>query len=822
MPQARDEAGNIWETDAQGNPVRLIQAAPQQGQVFADPVAPFEVPKAQADIANVQTNIADTRADNAREDTKLRAELLKQGLRIGANGQPERIPGFKPVVDPPDPLKLSQFRALEQQIARVEELFRAGPGSTTGVRGLKDFVPDALSDANAAFNSAAAGLGEVGLAAFRVPGVGSQSDAELRQFVAANTPRAGDRDAAILEKLGNLKRRLAATKQELGIAVEAMPEAIPEPLAAAGQGAAEAAIPIPPEMQQEHAAWIAQNAGQITPDSYTAFRTALDRKFGFEPNTAAYRQAAPAINEGSLQGQIDAAIPPVNRELSAAEQFRNNLVSNPAGATAVNFLDTAGFGGVSALAGDQVGALNEANPTSALLGQLGGAITGTAALGRLGRETVGRALPGLLGGGKKAQFARNIATDSVFSGVLGANQGQDALDSAVFGGLGSAAGGLAGKAIGKTIGGADLSEAVQALRARGIPLTTGQTLGGIPKAFEDRLTSAPFIGDIAQARRGEGLEAFNRAAFQDAGAPIGFSPTGIGQAGVQDLRQATGQAFDTATAGVSVPLDPQFNLDMADVAALRNTLPDDFAARFDKIGQNRIGPIVDRGELTGETFQQAVRGLRGARSQARAAAPGFEQEFKDALTSAQDVLTAQMQRGGGQQVVEGLGRANQAFRLGKIVEDATQRADGTNFTFTPSQLQDAIKLSNKKFPGDNPLAALANAGQQVLPSRIPDSGTGGRLAQLALPGAIVGGGSIGALGGAGGGLEGAQSGAQTGALSTASLIAALAFLGTKGGQKALNNIIATRPDSARQIGRTIGRNAGIFGSATIPLTVGNQ
>src|SRR5690606_25547211 len=104
------------------------------------------------------------------------------------------IPGYTAKDDAVDPMKLAQFRALEEQIARVEELYRSGPGSTKGIRGLSDYLP---TDANAAFDSASAGLGEVGLAAFRVPGVGSQSDTELRQFVAANTPRASDRDAAI-------------------------------------------------------------------------------------------------------------------------------------------------------------------------------------------------------------------------------------------------------------------------------------------------------------------------------------------------------------------------------------------------------------------------------------------------------------------------------------------------------------------------------------------------------------------------------------------------------------------------------------------------
>lgn len=45
MPQARDEAGNIWEVDAQGNPVRLLQAGqsqPQQPTVTPIPESPSQ------------------------------------------------------------------------------------------------------------------------------------------------------------------------------------------------------------------------------------------------------------------------------------------------------------------------------------------------------------------------------------------------------------------------------------------------------------------------------------------------------------------------------------------------------------------------------------------------------------------------------------------------------------------------------------------------------------------------------------------------------------------------------------------------------------
>lgn len=46
MAQARDEAGNIWEVDAQGNPVRLIQAAGQQSPQPSRPtVTPLDLPR---------------------------------------------------------------------------------------------------------------------------------------------------------------------------------------------------------------------------------------------------------------------------------------------------------------------------------------------------------------------------------------------------------------------------------------------------------------------------------------------------------------------------------------------------------------------------------------------------------------------------------------------------------------------------------------------------------------------------------------------------------------------------------------------------------
>ena len=82
-----------------------------------------------------------------------------------------------------------------------KDLKGVGPGS------LLEYLP---LPKNKAFDSSAAGLSDLALAAFRVPGVGAQSDTELRSFVKANEPHASDPDEQIEAKLANIHNRIKA------------------------------------------------------------------------------------------------------------------------------------------------------------------------------------------------------------------------------------------------------------------------------------------------------------------------------------------------------------------------------------------------------------------------------------------------------------------------------------------------------------------------------------------------------------------------------------------------------------------------------------
>lgn len=862
MPYRQDlETGEWIEVDVQGNPV-------SRGQVLQNPTAPYEGPRAAADtrraeaearvasettdaeIRLAQARAAEAQANAARATAELTAGSSSPGRKAadeafakdyvawttgggmaGLESKLSMLSEAQDVLEGSDTITGPVFGRLPKFIQQM-----VNPASQDVRADVEKAIQESLRQVLGAQFTQKEGEGILARTFDPTQNEGSNARRTRNLINELRTKGAAIDDAArYFEDRGTITGWTAPRGNALTTS---------RIVGGPGPGAAEFMAttkgePVNPEYQSEYTAWVRQNAGKFTPEQYAAFRTGLDQKYGYGA-TADYIAEGQRIADRITQGgSLNLDIPPNEQPMSGFEQFRNSAVSNPVGAGAAGFLDMGGFGGVSALAPEQMAALGNAQPVGMALGQIGGAITGTSALGALGRNTIGRAAPGLLGNGATAargyqasragqmQFGRNIATDAAYSGLYGGVTGQDPLASAALGALGSVGGQGVGKLAGRAIGGLDVSPAVQRLRDAGVRLTTGQTLGGIPRRLEDAFTSMPGVGDIAGARRLEGLQDFNRAAFGEAGTPIGATTQNIGEEGVQELigqyadpldSGLVGAAYDRATAGVRVPLDPQFNADMRGVAQARNMLPDDYGARFDVVGQNRVAPIVNAGEMTGDAYQQAFRGLKASRSSAAGAAPGFEQEYRDALTKAMDAMTAQMERGGGDQVVTGLRNADQAYRGAKTLERAVRAArNGTGSgeiqTFTPAQLNTASTQAANKYGGGRQMAELIDAGQSTLPSTVPDSGTGRRLATLALPTAL--GGTAAGIGGVAGGGEGAQ----TGALSGVGLAALLALGGTRGGQAALNSVLTGRGPRAQILGRAMRKKSGLFGSASLPFLV---
>lgn len=868
MAETREYGGYTYERAADGTWKRVGQAqAVQQGQVITLPSDPAEMARLSLAQQQAAQQQRDRESDNVRADKSetrqtaaTNAQLYTQGLVIGPDGvTPVPIPNWKPPAGAAPALTAKEradaiqafkdAEALDRLALGMHGKFGASIGQTSGLAGLQDYLPTAENQALDQQAQRARGYVKRSLG---FTGGESNTVAESSATYDPYLPSSWDKDQNAANKIAALEQLARDARARsvaiLGGAPDANGRITPIPegqdpsvwtanrlvgpasASAAGVGAQTAAgEAIPPAMQAEHDAWLKQNLGQFDPAAYAEFRTGLDQKYGYPADYQRHLDWGTSTAEKLRAGgaTVGSQIPAPDRQLSGTERFRNDMAANPVGTGAINFADAGSMGMVSLLAGDKVQAGNEMNPNAALGGQILGSIGGATMLGKGAELALKSAIPQvgqrLAGGGAGGAFARSMATDGAYSGLYGGNTGQDPLTSAVSGMVGSTIGQGLGKVAGATIGGVRSAApaAVSFLREKGVPLTVGQSLGGMAKKAEDAMTSLPFVGDMVAARRLEGFQGFNQAAFNEAGAPINATVQNIGEQGVYDLigdpsnpfdGGAAGKAYDAATAGVSVPLDGQFMVDMQQVAGRSRMLPPDLQTNFTAAMDNRVGPIATTGQMTGEQYQQAMRGLKGYR--AEMTRPGFESDYRDSLSGAMDALTGTMTRNGGDSVVSGLAKADTAYRGTKTLQSAIKAAkNGTGSgeiqVFTPAQLNTASTQAAAKYGGRRQFGELIDAGQQVLPSSIPDSGTGRRLIQAGVGTSI--------LGGAGGyDYTNGDVSATSKALALTGLLAAG---GTRTGQRALTALLMERPDLAQKIGSAVSKNKGLFGRAMLPSAI---
>lgn len=827
--------------------------------VAPPPPSPAEQYEPQQAAANVERTQAQTQGDAISNQvaagtapTTIQTNQAPAGYIWIDPNDPEKgvrpIPGYESQqAEQIDPQKLGNMRSLQQLLTRLQGLYALGPGSTEGVAGVADYLP---TENNRRFNTVAAGLGDVGFAAFRVPGSGVQTDADQKRFIEANTPSTWDTDVQIQEKLANVQTRLNETAAAFGLDPEELTSPLPSAFdvirtdGGAGQerkpaeaGSTTESLAAPPQMVQEHDEMVAllasQNGGRIDPDQYAAERARLDAKYNRQGNVEDYKGWATSVNDYLDAGgrTIPTGIQDETRVMSMTDTLRNNLVSNPVGAAATGYFNAGGMGALNALAPDQAAALADAYPLSSLGGEIGGAITGTALLGGLARNTVGRAAPRLLGNGPAptlagryvpqytgGQTARNIGTDAAYAAAYSANSGDDIATGTALGVGGSAFGQALGKLTGAAVGGLTTRPSAQRMIDAGVPLTVPQRIGGWAKAAEEKATSVPLLGDVINARHMDGRRAFNRGAFNIGAETIPGDVTETGFDAVRQLNDFKGTAYSNA-------LDP-VTLNVTDSDTMRQGLMNAQlgASTIPRVGDDaseaigyRFSAVDDAGNMTGRDFQEAYRGLgRDGRS---AANGDYAFEYGQSMREAQDVLA----RGLEEQhpgAFRDFTNANEANRRLNVLADAVHSAKNQeDQLFTPKQLAQADATSASRLTGritsssgNRPFARYAADGVDAIANSTPDSGTAGRVAQMAAGGTILGGGSgLGYL--AGGDLDSAQQGAGY----SAALAVLLASLGTRKGQQLMQQVAFERPSTAQRVGRAISSRRGLFGSAMLPV-----
>lgn len=946
-----DEAGNVWEVDEGGNPVRMIApaAAPAQGRVFSLAPSPKEQrQEARADEDQQLQREANARAaDNAARDAQ-NDSVANQLKAIEVELKRRELSGESPKDAKEGRARAGTLRALVNQINRTQTLFNSGPGATSGLGGALDYLP---TNSNRQFDTAGASLSQQGLAAFRVPGTGTVSDRDAIMFDRANLPSASNLDAATQEQLRGLRARVEEEYRTLGLGTPAW-EGLPGEEAQQKAdnelpGVVNGADTKPPSPGEVKAVTDGKKTtfdpevsalldSMINAGAGAATINAALAKRGFQPVRDDELKAAQAWMKGNPGKKYYGGNAERTENLSFGQQILNNEYVAPFATGLANYFDAATAGTASALAGEEgqgnLKAASALNPGWAAGGNLLGAVTGA-----MGAEAA-------IGGRLAAAGVQNAAKwaprlgDTLFGAATGFNSAQDgeglqgALTGAGVGLLGGAVGRAAIRGVGGAARGVQNANAGY-LQKQGVPLTVGSVVGGGIKKIEDALTGTPFVGSVVENRQREGIEAVANRMAEDAVKPIGGTVAAVeyGEPLVEDLLRQGSDAYTAATAGARVPQDAQYLSDIAAIRSKADLLPPDLGDRLRRAIENRVDPAFEQGpnpirrlgddgfgtqqmeyaspagpipfevmpnrsgrgleigideanlsganrlgvggvreaaghirrefpnaeelfgkrisganpgreqsvnissipatplpaELTGENFQQAVRGLKSYR--AEAAKPGFEQDYRDALSGGIDALRGQMTRGGGQKVVAQLGQADEAWKRIKIIQNAVKAArngsrSGEVGLPMPSQFNDAAYKAADKFGGPRFNGELLDAAQQVLPSKLADSGTWTR--------ALVGGGALGlptALGGgvgaSEGGLGGAGAGGVAGGLGGMLL---LAVGGSKPAQKLLVSALTKRPAAFRVAGDRLvdqaavgGRiGSGLGASVLTPLLVG--
>ena len=512
--------------------------------------------------------------------------------------------------------------------------------------------------------------------------------------------------------------------------------------------------------------------------------------------------------------QLDDRVVPI----SGFEQAMGTAASSPLGtfivgagdaATAFTLDEIAGaVGGNTDRARLAMGAIADRNPVASTLGNIAGGV-GTALVGEAG----------LGAAGLRAGIGRAMAADTAFGAAAGAGGAQEGqrLQGAAMGAGAAAVGSYAGQRVGNALSAGargTASNAVNRLREAGVTdMTVGQVAGGrvgqAVRSVEDRLSGVPVIGDMVNDRRRAGLRQFNQAAFKKVLEPIGGDVGDrVGQDAIEEAQRQVSKAFSNALAGKGAVPDEAFERDLTAAVMGVGSIKRLGEEVRDEIG-DILAPYADEAMLSGEALDDISRSLRTLKT-AYARDPLGNRVGKQIDRVERAVFDLFDRQASG--TIPEYMKARQAYRRLSVVEDAVLKAQNQpDNVFTAAQLGQADKANTKKFGGkraaargDMPFNDLQQAGQEVLPNRVPDSGTAGRL--------IV---PLVALG-AGGGAD--ASGATNGGGLTIGAI--LAGLYSRTGQRILtkpsrgvNNQAARRLLGNSNTTRAIGAAGGATGAA---------
>ncbi|AST88089.1 hypothetical protein CIG66_07000 [Ralstonia pseudosolanacearum] len=377
-------------------------------------------------------------------------------------------------------------------------------------------------------------------------------------------------------------------------------------------------------------------------------------------------------------------------------------------------------------------------------------------------------------------------------------------------GLGALTGGVASPVmmgLGRMIS-PQVSNDVRTLMDAGVTPTPGQILGGGWARTEAKLSSVPVLGDMIKNAQQRAVQDFNRAAYNEVLQPIGATYQGpAGQQAVGAVRNAIRDAYDESLGRMTFQAaDPAFQADITRLAGMAQQLPQAQRQTFMNTLRTQIfGKLGPQGNMDGRTLKGVQEEL-GDLARGYAGDASFDnRQLGAAIGEIRSAVENSLARTNPADAVQGLANANAAWaRFARVrAAAASQGAMNNEGIFTAAQLQNAVRGADKSAgkgataTGNALMQDLSGAGQRVLGSKYPDSGTAGRgLMALLAPSGLA----------AGFATQPAATAATLGGIGLGSLPY------TAAGQRLTAQLLTLRPGFAQPVGNAVSR----FGQLAIP------
>ena len=355
-------------------------------------------------------------------------------------------------------------------------------------------------------------------------------------------------------------------------------------------------------------------------------------------------------------------------------------------------------------------------PVSSVAAQVAGSLpTGIAGAGRIAATKLGAKMPirmQALGAGAMGGTAGLLGTEG--------DVGDRALGAGIGAGLGTVLG-ASGEALPRVL------PQARELMSKGVPLTVGESMGGLIKQSEELAKRMPYVREMIRGAEKRSAQGFSKAAIDDALAPIGYSSPAdkVGRDAIDHASEAISDAYDKAIPKAGLPnATPLWNR-MTEIIKENDDLVGDAYKSLRARLRKAVDPSLFKDDLsmTGQDIRKAEKYLGTTGRKLTKSQDTDKQQIGYALLKMQSALRQELAKQNPDS--KALANANKAFAQFQPVFKASISRPTQEGVFTPAQYLSTIKQSDPRKFGRGVVGTqeLAETAQKLTAKELPDSGT---------------------------------------------------------------------------------------------------